>query len=350
MGETAKDESPEYYKVFGKEKSVVRRIISSDEDESNNDSDQDGEDNSNDSFINDEDEEESNDMVDDVDSWNNMMARLERRDDKYQGLTSQYEEAVLDTRVSGGRYDISDDEEERVNKYPEKLLASLREAAVDAHRDDGRASPEEVDNNDQLVQMWEMYDYREDKEKEGECVCGQTGLRHLFFMRMKESESWQWHTRIVGSECIKWFIKTNSQQNLGVIFVLLKDGVISTFENRLDSKCFQFSVGGNTLPPVLLQHKNDHALDYRLPINITDDDVITMVVSPASSVTRDDNGKPLQKGGKYRVFVKPSFKPSKDQLKIPIVSFILVKAVNISASKTGSASTRQYKAENFIRS
>ena len=340
--ETVREDQSEYYKVFEKgSKSVVRRIISSEEDESNNDVD----DNSNDSFINDEDEDE---VVDD-ESWRGMMARLERRDEKYQGLTSQYEEAILDNRVSGGRYDVSDEEEERVNKYPEKLLASLREAAVDANTDDGRASPEEVHNNDLLVQMWEMYDYREDKEKEGECVCGQTGLRHLFFMRIKGSESWQWHTRIVGSECIKWFIKSNRQQNLGVIFVLLKDGVTSTFENRLDSKCLQFSLGGNTLPPVLLQHKNDHALDYRLPINITDGDIITMVVSPASSVTRDDSSKPLKKGGKYRVFVKPSFKPSKDQFKTPIVDFILVKAVNISDYTTRSASTSQYKAENYIR-
>ena len=179
--ETVREDQSEYYKVFEKgSRSVVRRIISSEEDESNNDVD----DNGNDSFINDEDEDE---VVDD-ESWRGMMARLERRDEKYQGLTSQYEEAILDNRVSGGRYDVSDEEEERVNKYPEKLLASLREAAVDANTDDGRASPEEVHNNDLLVQMWEMYDYREDKEKEGECVCGQTGLRHLFFMRLSVSK------------------------------------------------------------------------------------------------------------------------------------------------------------------
>merc|ERR1719411_2369765 len=100
-----------------------------------------------------------------------------------------------------------------INKYPQKLILSLREAVVDAHKDSETAVPVDVEHNDQLIQMWEMYDYREDKEKDGECVCGKTGLRHLFFMRIKESESWVWHTRIVGSECIKWFIKGNSQPN-----------------------------------------------------------------------------------------------------------------------------------------
>ena len=339
------NDQTEYFKIFDKkEKSVVRRILSSDEE----DSDKDKEEDSDDSFINDDDD--SDDMEDgEGEGWAEMMAGLSRRDEKYQGLTSQYEEAVLDNRVTGGRYDVSDDEEERVNKYPEKLIVCLREAVVDAHKDDRRDPPEEVDNNDQLVQMWEMYDYREDKEKDGECVCGQTGLRHLFLMRIKQSDNWQWHTRIVGSECIKWFIKSSAHPNLGVMFKLLKDGVIATFENRLASKCLQFSLGGNILPPVLLQHKNDHALDYKLPIKISDSDVITMVVSPSTSNTRDDQGKQLKRGEKYRVFSKPSFKPTKDLFKIPTVDFILVKVVNLAATKSETTSTSHYKPENYIK-
>jgi len=361
-GRTSQDPA-EYHSSFNRNKnpSAARRILSSDEDESSNDSntdmnDEDKDDDSSNSFIDDSNDNDSNeDKTGGVDqeNWMEMMERLRRRDDKYQGLTSQYEESVLDSRVSGSRYDVSDEEEERINKYPEKLLLCLREAVVDAHKDDEKAVPEEVENNDTLIQMWEMYDYREDKEKGGECVCGQVGLRHLFFMRQKQTESWPWHTRIVGSECIKWFIKSNAQPNLGVMFRLLKDGVVATFNNRLDSNRLEFSLGGNILPPVLLQHRNDHVTDYKLPITISSSDIITMVVSPLSSASSakitDDTGQLIKRGKKYRVFTKPYFKPSKDLSKIPSVDFLLVKVVNLEVTKNDPASSSQYKAENYIK-
>ena len=335
-----------------KEKSAVRRILSSDEDLSSNDDDTDG-----DSFIDDDDDNDGQEVEEtEEDEWSEMLERLRRSDSKYRGLTSQYEDSILESRGSGaaGQSDLSDDEQEMINKYPQKLLLSLREAVVEAHRDSETAPPEDVEQNDQLIQMWEMYDYREDKEKDGECVCGQTGLRHLFFMRIKENESWAWHTRIVGSECIKWFIRANFQPNLGVIFKLLIDGVVATFTNRQgpDRKCLEFSLGGRgSLPPVLLQHKNDHALDYKLPIRISESDLITMVVTAVSAKTRDQEGKVLKKGEKYRVFTKPSFRPSKDRSKIPIVDFILIKVVNLRAVKSDAASTssNQYKPESFIK-
>ena len=345
--EAATTEDPaDYFKR--KEKSAVRRILSSDEDESSKDEDDDG-----DSFIDDDDDYDGNDIeANEEDSWDEMMERFKRSDSKYRDLTSQYEESILDSRVTGSQYDLSDDEQETINRYPKKLLVSLREAVVDAHNDSETAVPEDVDHNDQLIQMWEMYDYREDKEKGGECVCGKTGLRHLFFMRVKESECWAWHTRVVGSECIKWFIRGNIQPNLGVIFKLLVDGVVATFRNRLATNSLEFSLGGRgSLPPVLLQHKNDHALDYKLPIKISESDLITMVVSAPTAKTRDQEGKLLKKGEKYRVFTKPSFKPSKDLSKIPIVDFILIKVVNLRANKSdaSSTSTNQYKAESFIK-
>ena len=350
--EAASTEGPaDYFK--NKEKSAVRRILSSDEDESSKDNDSDG-----DSFIDDdEDEDDDGNEIDENedDSWSEMMQRFRRSDSKYRDLTSQYEDSMLESRgLVGSRTELSDDDQEMINKYPQKLLLSLREAVVEAHKDSETAVPEDVEQNDQLIQMWEMYDYREDKEKGGECVCGKTGLRHLFFMRIKENESWVWHTRIVGSECIKWFIRGNFQPNLGVIFKLLMDGVVATFKNRLETKCLEFSLGGRgCLPAVLLQHKDEHALDYKLPIKISESDLITMVVSPTSAktMTRDHEGKLLKKGEKYRVFTKPSFRPSKDRNKIPIVDFILIKVVNLRAdqSDAASTSTNQYRVESFIK-
>jgi len=316
-----------------------------DDDTTANDTDNDG-----DSFIDDDDDCDGNEREDNEDeSWTEMMERLKRSDSKYRDLTSQYQESILESSgLMDSRHDHSDDDQETINKYPQKLLLSLREAVIDAHKDSETAVPEDVEQNDQLIQMWEMYDYREDKGKDGECVCGKTGLRHLFFMRIKESESWVWHTRIVGSECIRWFIKGSSQPNLGVIFKLLKNGVVAIFKSRLETKCLEFSLGGRgCLPSVLLEHKTEHALDYKLPIKISESDLITMLVSAPTIKTKDHDGNLLKKGEKYRVFTKPSFRPSKDHNKIPIVDFVLIKVVNLRTNQSDAAN--QYKAGSFIK-
>ena len=43
--------------------------------------------------------------------------------------------------------------------------------------------------SNKLIQRWLMYDMAESREKEGKCVWGRTGLRWLYFMRVKGSAS-----------------------------------------------------------------------------------------------------------------------------------------------------------------
>ena len=57
---------------------------------------------------------------------------------------------------------------------------------------------------------------QEDKNKEGVCVCGKTGLRWMFFMRLVDCDGWQFHIKQVGSECINWFARANHQSVLAV--------------------------------------------------------------------------------------------------------------------------------------
>merc|ERR1719370_639904 len=78
------------------------------------------------------------------------------------------------------------------------------------------------EDNNKLIQRWEMYNVDESTDKDGECVCGRTGLRWLFFMKMKGFESWPFHTRIVGSECIRWFCRGNPRSAMVAFARFLK--------------------------------------------------------------------------------------------------------------------------------
>ena len=64
-------------------------------------------------------------------------------------------------------------------------------------KDDDLEVPDELaEDNYKLIQRWVMYNLAESREKEGECVWGRTGLRWIYFMRMKGLTSWRWEVMV----------------------------------------------------------------------------------------------------------------------------------------------------------
>lgn len=299
-----------------------------------------------DSFIDDgessiEDSEE--DKVND--EWADMLENLKRRGNKFDELNSQYEESV-ESRQLGG-YDLSDDEE-RENKYPPRLLVDLRAAVEAACEDDDVEVPDELEeDNNKLIQRWEMYDVAESREKEGECVCGRTGLRWLYFMRVKGLASWPFHTRIVGSECIRWFCRGNPRSVLVVFTRLLKEGCVATYQHQLNTKCLLFNLGGNILPPFLREHKEFHKSEYTLPVQVHDEGVDIIVKPGTGGRVKDDAGKVLVKGGKYQLWVRPAVRPCKDTMKVPVLDFVLVRVQDVKDGR--ETGTREKKGKDFIK-
>jgi len=309
---------------------------------------QDEESDSGDSFIDDEDSSGEDSQGEKVnDEWADMLENLKRRGTKFDELNSQYEESA-EARQLGG-YDLSDDEE-RENKYPPRLLEDLRGAVKAASMDDGIEVPKELeDDNNKLIQRWEMYDVDESRDKEGECVCGRTGLRWLFFMRVKGLASWPFHTRIVGSECIRWFCRGNPRSVLVVFTRLLKEGCVATYKHQLDTRCLLFTLGGNILPPFLREHKEFHQSEYTLPVDVheEEDEVDIIVKPPTRGRVKDEAGKFLVKGGKYQVWVRPAVRPCKDTKQVPTLDFVLVKVQDLKDGKVTVA--KEKKGKDFIK-
>lgn len=299
-----------------------------------------------DSFIDDGDsniEDSEEDKVND--EWADMLENLKRRGNKFDELNSQYEESV-ESRQLGG-YDLSDDEE-RENKYPPRLLVDLRAAVEAACKDDDVEVPDELkEDNNKLIQRWEMYDVAESREKEGECVCGRTGLRWLYFMRVKGLASWPFHTRIVGSECIRWFCRGNPRSVLVVFARLLKEGCVATYQHQLSTKCLLFNLGGNILPPFLREHKEFHKSEYTLPVEVHDEGVDIIVKPGTSGRVKDEAGKFLVKGGKYQLWVRPAVRPCKDTMKVPVLDFVLVRVQDVKDGRETGA--REKKGKDFIK-
>eukprot|EP00092_Neocalanus_flemingeri_P035460 GFUD01038587.1.p1 GENE.GFUD01038587.1~~GFUD01038587.1.p1 ORF type:complete len:515 (+),score=206.48 GFUD01038587.1:102-1646(+) len=348
---------PSFPRKIRRVKMKTRRIISDSEDSEYEEDDEGGDENSegddneesDDSFIDDGDSSKEADSqeVNANDDWADMLENLKRRGDKFTELTSQYEESV-ECRQLGG-YDLSDDED-RENKYPPRLLDDLREAVEAASKDDGvEVAPELNDDNNKLIQRWEMYDVAESKAKEGECVCGRTGLRWLYFMRVKGLPSWPFHTRVVGSECIRWFCRGNPRSVLTVFTRLLKEGCVATFQQQLDTKCLLFTLGGNLLPPFLREHKEFHQREYTVPVVVHEEDErVDIIVKPATrGRVRDEGGKLLVKGGKYQLWVKPAVRPCKDTTQVPVLDFVLVKVQDSREEREGGGKEKTGK--DFIK-
>jgi len=319
----------------------------SDSDSPDEENGEDGE--SSDSFI-DDDENDSN-MIEtqednDNDEWVDMLENLKRRGAKFDELNSQYEESI-ESRQLGG-YDLSDDEE-RENKYPPRLLEDLRGAVEAACLDDKVEVPPELkEDNNKLIQRWEMYNVDESTDKDGECVCGQTGLRWLFFMRMKGFESWPFHTRIVGSECIRWFCRGNPRSAMVAFARFLKEGSVATYQHQLDTKCLRFTLGGNILPPFFRENKEYHQSEYQLPVEIHDDGAVDIIVKPGTRArVKDEAGKVLEKGHKYQVWLRPVIRPCKDTKQLPILDFVLVKVQDLKDMK--EAGSKEKSGKDFLK-
>jgi len=329
----------------------TRRIVSDSEDSDDEKDDQEneeGDDASDDSFIDDSHSSNEDSQEDNAnDDWTDMLENLKRRGDKFVELNSQYEESTHCRQLGG--YDVSDDEE-RENKYPPRLLDDLREAVENASKEDGvEVAPELEDDNNKLIQRWEMYDVGESNEKDGECVCGRTGLRWLYFMRVKGLASWPFHTRVVGSECIRWFCRGNPRSILVVFNRLLKEGCVATYQQQLDNKCLLFTLGGNILPPFLREHKEFHQTEYTLPVEVREEDErVDIIVKPGTrGRVKDEGGKLLVKGGKYQVWVRPAVRPCKDEQKVPVLDFVLVKVQNNKMEREGAGKEKTGK--DFIK-
>jgi len=329
----------------------MRRIVSDSEDSDDEKDDQEneeGDDASDDSFIDDSHSSNEDSQEDNAnDDWTDMLENLKRRGDKFVELNSQYEESTHCRQLGG--YDVSDDEE-RENKYPPRLLDDLREAVENASKDDGvEVAPELEEDNNKLIQRWEMYDVGESNEKDGECVCGRTGLRWLYFMRVKGLASWPFHTRVVGSECIRWFCRGNPRSILVVFNRLLKEGCVATYQQQLDNKCLLFTLGGNILPPFLREHKEFHQTEYTLPVEVREEDErVDIIVKPGTrGRVKDEGGKLLVKGGKYQVWVRPAVRPCKDEQKVPVLDFVLVKVQDSKMEREGAGKEKTGK--DFIK-
>merc|ERR1712013_125925 len=336
-GGNSSDDSGPTFPRKRKMKAKPNGIISDSEEDSD---EQDEENDEDDSNMNETQEDNDND------EWADMLENLKRRGTKFDELNSQYEES-RESRQLGG-YDLSDDEE-RENKYPPRLLDDLRGAVEAASLDDNVEVPPELkEDNNKLIQRWEMYNVGESTDKDGECVCGQTGLRWLFFMRLKGFESWPFHTRIVGSECIRWFCRGNPRSAMVAFARFLKEGSVATYQHQLDTKCLRFTLGGNILPPFFRDNREYHKTEYKLPIEIHDDGAIDIIVKPGTSGrVKDEAGKVLAKGYKYQVWLRPVVRPNKNTRQLPILDFVLVKVQNMKDMK--EVGSKEKTGKDFLK-
>jgi len=337
-------------KILAFRNGIIRDSDSDNEEDSDTPDEENGEDTEYSGSFIDDDENDSNinETQEDNDNveWVDMLENLKRRGAKFDELNSQYEESI-EARQLGG-YDLSDDEE-RENKYPPRLLDELRGAVEAACLDDEVEVPPELqEDNNKLIQRWEMYNVDESTDKDGECVCGRTGLRWLFFMKIKGFESWPFHTRIVGSECIRWFCRGNPRSAMVAFARFLKEGSVATYQHQLDTKCLRFTLGGNILPTFFRENKEYHQSEYQLPVEIHDDGAVDIIVKPGTRArVKDEAGKVLEKGYKYQVWLRPVVRPCKDTMQLPILDFVLVKVQDLKDMK--EAGSKEKSGKDFLK-
>jgi len=330
---------------------IVDNIESSESDDDPDDLDSDDED-----FVINEDEDDNANYVDD--DFRKMMDSLKRRSEKFQNLNDDYENETKCRQLGG--YDDSDNESSE-NKYPPKLLDDLREVRDEARKDDDQLEAAEELSNDDLIREWEMYQLDESADHDGECVCGKTGLRWMYFMRNKKIQNWEFYTRIVGSECINWFNKANPNSSMAVLSKVAKDGCILYYRKKLSSGLLLMTLGGNILPGFLAENQENHKEEYSLPITVTKlkcgtNRVDVKIKPPPGSQgkgfekVRDSNGKPLSVDQRYHAYLKPVIKPTKpikpsnrfskpseDKKEPAKVEFVLIRIENLSQKQAEAA-------------
>lgn len=344
---------------------IVDNIESESSDQSSHSSDDDPDSDDEDFVVNDDDE------VNDVDNeFRKMMDSLKRRSEKFQNLNDDYENQTKCRQLGG--YDDSD-EESTENKYPPKLIDDLRDVRDEARKDDGNhlEAAEELSNDD-VIREWEMYQLDESADHDGECVCGKTGLRWMFFMRNKKIQNWEFYTRIVGSECINWFNRANPNSFMAVLSKVAKDGCLLYYRKKLSSGLLLMTLGGNILPGFLAENQEKHKEEYSLPITVTKlkcgTNRVDVKIKPPPGYqgkgfekVRDTTGTPLIVDQRYHAYLKPAIKPCKpikpknrfekpaeDKKEPSKVEFVLVKIENLS-KKQGEASKRPPTVKSFIK-
>jgi len=280
--------------------------------------------------------------------WAHMIESLKRRGEKYDELNSQYEDCAKKEQLGG--YDVSDDEG-RVNKYPKKLLQELKDGVEAAREEEGIQDGPDLEDNNRLIQMWELYNMQVSGDKEGECICGQTGLRFMYFMRIKGMDNWPFYTKIVGSECIKWFQRGNPKSVINLFVKLSKEGSVAIFQQKLNTKSLLFSLGGTIIPQFLKEHREVHNREFILPIKIHDQDGrVDLIVNPESrGRVLDTSGELLKKGNKYHLWARPAVRPCKDINTIPCVDFVMEKIQNLQQPQNQAVVLRETRGKDFIK-
>ena len=116
-------------------------------------------------------------------------------------------------------------------------------------------------------------------------------------MRVKGFESWPFHTRIVGSECIRWFCRGNPKSVLVAFSRFLKEGCVATYQQQLDTKCLRFTLGGSILPPFFRVNQEYHKTEFKLPVEVQQDTgAVDLIVKPGTG------GRVKDQAGNYRFY------------------------------------------------
>jgi hypothetical protein len=281
-----------------------------------------------------------------------MKCGLMRRNERFQELNEEYE-VTAESRQLGG-YDESDDELKE-NVYPPRLIENLREAYEDLNKENPEVGlkPHEFQTNDEIVKMWIMYDLQISSSCDGECICGQTGLRFLYFMRINNVNNWQLNTRIVGSECIKWFCKVRPTSSLIFIQRVVKDGCTIVYRKKLSNNLIEGTLCGNQLPEFLVENRIQHAGEHVMPLRFRNHEqdegqrTVEIRMRILGKQMLDSRNKPLTKGKKYRVHLKPVLKPNKDPNKISILDFVVLQMVRDDEKRTET--NREPTAKDFLK-
>jgi len=339
-----------------------RKIVSDSEGELvEEDSDTPGDqgDDTDDSFVDKDDEEDDNFMEEFVGIKESLM----RRNERFLELNDDYEFKSKGRQLGGG-HDDSDDELVE-NKYPPKLVESLREAHRDIKKDNEQLQDEETETNDEVINHWQMYDFKDlavvngyiemkDKgEWDGECICGRTGLRYLYFMRFKNIENWRFHTRIVGSECIRWFCKANPNSSLSFIQRVVKEGCTIIFRKRLTANLIQGTICGSQLPEFLATNRQAHDQEHVMPLTFDKDNDNKDVVNIRMRMTnkgrpRDKGNNHLIKGKRYHVLLDPVIKPKKNEDEKQILDFV-VRSIERKKAASSNQVDKEPSVKSFIK-
>lgn len=88
------------------------------------------------------------------------------------------------------------------------------------------------------VLEWQMVGVEHDPEARGVCVCGQTGLAHLFTIRNQHNDAWLYP---IGSTCINQFGRADLDRDVDVLPGLLGLREALRTQQRVDLTADHFS-------------------------------------------------------------------------------------------------------------